>query len=109
MAKVDGPRILRAAFAWVVIIGVVYACTACTDASSAARAARGEDHTVRLWSGGKAVGKWLTEGHPEVKGGYEHPTSLIQFMDKRTGKLVILRGTISIERADETSATEGVQ
>ena len=93
----NGPRVVRAVFAWILIIGVVYAFTGCTDAENAARAARGQDHRIRLYSGGDVVGEWTSQGHTRSPEG----SSILVFKDKASGLYVKLRGTIAVEQIKE--------
>ena len=95
--RTNGPRVVRAIFAWILIIGVIYYCSGCTDAENAARASRGRDHRGRLYSGGNVVGEWTSQGHTRSPEG----SSVLVFKDKASGLYVKVRGTIAIEQIKE--------
>lgn len=88
------------------LCGIVFASSggSCeSDQDIAEREAKGQRHHVTLFSGGAPVREWYTVGHPEVhaySGSYKSPTSILQFMDEETKKLVMIRGTFAVEVAD---------
>ena len=82
------------------LVGIVFGSTllcSCSDAELAARAARGQDHRIRLYSGGEVVGEWTSQGYTRSPEG----SSIVVFKDKASGLYVKLRGTIAIEQIKE--------
>lgn len=64
----------------------------CTDAERSSIAAYGAEHSVELWSGGQKVREWTSTGKvfsEENSDGY-------YFMDKKTGKQVLVTGDLVI-------------
>ena len=65
----------------------------CSDANKAAIGAWGQKHLITLYSGGKVVGQWESTGmiENEDKGDGRY------FKDDKTGLLVSISGTYTIE------------
>lgn len=71
----------------------------CDETAAAKHEADHKPHVVKLWSGGKAVGQWRSNQRPESH--YDgRRTSILAFVDSKTGTYVMLRGTISVEQTE---------
>ena len=69
----------------------------CTGANKAKRESRGKPHKVTLYSGGKAIQEWITEGRvksAQNSDGY-------YFMNDATGRLIEVSGDVVIESLGE--------
>lgn len=72
------------------ILSVLFGCS---DAQRAGYNAWGQKHRIILYSGGKTVGEWESTGKIENE---EHGDGRY-FKDDKTGQLVSISGTYSIE------------
>ena len=80
----------------VIALITLFGSVGCTDATRANIKAIGQEHRIRMFSGGELVAEWTSTGKV---------TSLResdgwQFMDKETGRLVRVGGDVIIEVLD---------
>ncbi|MEE8607799.1 MAG: hypothetical protein V3S55_09350 [Nitrospiraceae bacterium] len=75
------------------LVLLVFALVSCTDTERARMAAMGNQHTIKVYSGGVLIAEYVSTGRPsspENSDGW-------QFKDAKTGVLVEVSGDVIIE------------